>query len=142
MCRFFVILEMEADLHTLIILGRPFLATARCPIDVRNDKLSFDVGGEFNLFKVSKFPSIFDECRRIDVIDNYVKEEVTNHIFSDPFELCILNDSTSRDQNPEVAICAKFLEASPQASPSQANIEELVTDEKHSFDENQAPKWK
>ena len=50
-------------MHTPIILGRSFLATAACRIDVKNDKLSFDVGDdhvEFNLFKASKFPSISD----------------------------------------------------------------------------------
>ena len=40
----FVILEMEEDMRTPIILGRPFLATAGCRIDVKNGKLSFDVG--------------------------------------------------------------------------------------------------
>jgi len=40
----FVILEMEEDMCTPIILGRLFLATAGCRIDVKNGKLSFDVG--------------------------------------------------------------------------------------------------
>jgi len=57
----FVIIEMEEEMLTPIILGRPFLATARCCIDVKNGKLSFDVGDdhmEFNLFNSSKFSSI------------------------------------------------------------------------------------
>ena len=71
----FVILEMEEDMRTPIILGRPFLATARCRIDVKNGKLSFAVGDEhveFNLFKASKFPSIFDECNMIDLVDGLI----------------------------------------------------------------------
>ena len=39
----FVILEIEEDMHTTIILRRSFLATAKCRIDVKNGKLSFDV---------------------------------------------------------------------------------------------------
>jgi len=35
----FVILEMEDDMRTSVILGRPFLATAGCRIDVKNDML-------------------------------------------------------------------------------------------------------
>jgi len=57
----FVILEMEEDTQTPIILGRPFLATARCRIDVKNGTLSFDVENdhmEFNFLKPAKFPSI------------------------------------------------------------------------------------
>ena len=50
----FVILKMEEDMHTLITLWRPFLATSGCRINVKNDKLSFDL--EFSLIKASKFP--------------------------------------------------------------------------------------
>ena len=66
----FVILEMEEGMRTPIILGRPFLATVGCRIDIKNGKLPFDVDDdhvEFNLFKASKFPSISDECHMIDV---------------------------------------------------------------------------
>ena len=34
----FVILEMEENMHTSIILGRPFLATPVCRIGVKNGK--------------------------------------------------------------------------------------------------------
>ena len=64
----FMILEMEEDTCTPVILGRPFLAAAECPRDVKNGKLSFDVGDdhvEFNLFKAIKFLSISDECHMI-----------------------------------------------------------------------------
>ena len=50
----FVILDMAEDSHTQIILGRPFLATAKCKIDVKERKLTFDVRehhAEFGLFK-------------------------------------------------------------------------------------------
>ena len=78
-----VILEMEKDTHTPIILRRPFLAIVGCRIDEKNRKLSFDVGNdhvEFNSFKASKFPSISDECHRSDMIDNLLKEEATDYV--------------------------------------------------------------
>jgi len=37
----FVILKMVKDMHTSIILGRPFLTTAGCRINVKNDKTFF-----------------------------------------------------------------------------------------------------
>jgi len=52
----FAILEMEEDIRTHIILGRLFLATAGCRIDVKNSELSFDGRDEheeFNLFEAS-----------------------------------------------------------------------------------------
>ena len=71
----FVVLEMEEDTRTPIILIRPFLATAGCRIDVKNGTLTFDVGDihvEFKLLKVVKFPSISNECNKIGVVDNLI----------------------------------------------------------------------
>ena len=54
MPEYIVILNMDEDAHTQIILGRPFLATARCKIDVKKGRLTFDVGEhhvEFGLYK-------------------------------------------------------------------------------------------
>ena len=83
----FVILEMEEDMRTSIILGRPLLATTGCRIDVKNGKLPFDVGDEhveFNLFKASKFLSISDKM--IDVINGSIWETVYNFLFNDFLE--------------------------------------------------------
>jgi len=44
------------------------LATAGCRIDVKNGKLSFDMGDdnvEFNLFKAAKFPPFFMSAVRL-----------------------------------------------------------------------------
>ena len=49
----FVILNMAKDARTQIILGRPFLAIAGCKIDVKEGRLTFNVGEphvEFGLF--------------------------------------------------------------------------------------------
>jgi len=61
---------------------------------------------EFNLNKASKFPSISDECHRIEVVDSLVWGTITNTISNDPLECLMLNDSTTLDENPEVAMCA------------------------------------
>ena len=103
-------------MHTPIILGRPFLAAAGCRIDVKNGKLSFDVGDEhveFNLFKASKFPSISDECHMIDVVDGLIRETVSNVVSKDSLEHFLLNDGIAKDENPEVAMSAQYLEAPP-----------------------------
>lgn len=42
----FVVIEMEEDQQISIILGRPFLATAGAVIDVKNGKLTLQVGEE------------------------------------------------------------------------------------------------
>lgn len=41
-----VIMDIDEDFQIPIILGRPFLATARAIIDVKRGKLTFEVGEE------------------------------------------------------------------------------------------------
>ncbi|XP_031090972.1 uncharacterized protein LOC115995968 [Ipomoea triloba] len=53
----FVILDIEEDTKVPIILGRPFLATARAIIDVKRGKLVMEVTEhkiEFDIFKMAK----------------------------------------------------------------------------------------
>ena len=80
----------------------------------------FDVGDEhveFNLFKASKFPSISDDCNMIDVVDGLIWEIVSNVVSNDFLEHLMLNDSITKDENLEVAMCAQYLEVSPQVPP-------------------------
>ncbi|XP_022890486.1 uncharacterized protein LOC111405709 [Olea europaea var. sylvestris] len=68
----FLILDMEEDKDVPIILGRPFLATARALIDVQPGQLTLRLGKEqasFNVFKAMKYPTEPDTCFQIDVID-------------------------------------------------------------------------
>ena len=58
----FVVLDMDEDCHTQIILGRPFLATTGCKIDVKEGRLTFDVGEhhvKFGFFDDLKPSSMF-----------------------------------------------------------------------------------
>ncbi|XP_021691541.1 uncharacterized protein LOC110672914 [Hevea brasiliensis] len=75
----FVVLEIEDDVRTPIILGRPFLATARASIDVKNGKLKLTVGEEaieFNLFQHSKELDVMNSCYRVDIIEHDAETEV------------------------------------------------------------------
>ncbi|GJU99755.1 DNA-directed DNA polymerase [Tanacetum coccineum] len=49
-----VVLEMDEDELVLIILGRPFLATARIVINIHEGKLSLRVGSETVTFNIGK----------------------------------------------------------------------------------------
>ncbi|RCV07538.1 hypothetical protein SETIT_1G252800v2 [Setaria italica] len=48
----FVILEMGEGAKSPLILGRPFLKTARANIDVGKDEIKFDINGTMSAFKV------------------------------------------------------------------------------------------
>ncbi|XP_019179696.1 PREDICTED: uncharacterized protein LOC109174911 [Ipomoea nil] len=66
----FIILDMDPDVEVPLILGRPFLATARALIDVGSGKLVIHVGGEsasFDVTKLTKYPLEGDDaCFYID----------------------------------------------------------------------------
>ncbi|KAJ9535979.1 LOW QUALITY PROTEIN: hypothetical protein OSB04_un000855 [Centaurea solstitialis] len=75
----FVVLEMVEDVNTPIILGRPFLATAGAIIDVKNGKLSLNVGREkveFELRKSMGLPSSMDDVQIADALETVFSEEL------------------------------------------------------------------
>ncbi|GKA47299.1 putative reverse transcriptase domain-containing protein [Tanacetum coccineum] len=53
----FIILDMPEDIKVPLILGRPFLSTARAKIDVNKRKITLRVGEENIIFKSVKFAS-------------------------------------------------------------------------------------
>ncbi|GKC94094.1 DNA-directed DNA polymerase, partial [Tanacetum coccineum] len=74
-----VILDMPEDSRVPIILGRPFLATARAMIDVFNKKITLRVGDDEVIFDVDQSikrpPTEDDECYRIDDLDDIINAE-------------------------------------------------------------------
>jgi len=71
-------MEKEEESRIPIILGKPFLATAGAMIDVKNDKLSLQVGDEkveFNLPQSMASPTIDDSCCRVDILERTLNEE-------------------------------------------------------------------
>ena len=72
----FYVLEMDESDHAPslpILLGRPFMKTARTKIDVFNGTLSMEFDGEvvnFNLSDSIKYPSEDHSCFPIDIVDS------------------------------------------------------------------------
>ena len=74
----FIMLEMEKDTKIPIILGCPFLATARALIDVMNGRLTLKVSEkevEFNLFEDVKHPSFTDHIFQVDVLNGSASQD-------------------------------------------------------------------
>ena len=58
---------------------------------------------------------------------------------NDPLEHLMLNNSTTKDENPKVAKCAQLLEASPPILFSLAEVESLQDEHNPSSYEIKAP---
>ncbi|XP_057719974.1 uncharacterized protein LOC130934411 [Arachis stenosperma] len=73
----FVVLDMEEEPNTSIILGRPFLATARVIIDVQKGELVLILHEEkmvFNVFKAMSYPKEpIGKCMMVDTIEYLVQ---------------------------------------------------------------------
>ncbi|XP_022042231.1 uncharacterized protein LOC110944894 [Helianthus annuus] len=65
----FVILDMEEDTEIPLILGRPFLSTARAMVDMSDGKLTLRVGDKEMKFRVGKREED-DPVNYMDVIDS------------------------------------------------------------------------
>ena len=75
----FYILEMDGNSSSKsasILLGRPFMKTAKTKIDVDEGTLSVEFDGEivkFNIFDAMKYPNDVHSLYQIDVIDSVVR---------------------------------------------------------------------
>ena len=84
-----VILEMEEDSQIPIILGRPFLATAGAIIDVKRGKIKLKIGEEtveFDVFQMTRDPSLTKTCFRVDIIQNCVESIFRKQYLVDSLE--------------------------------------------------------
>jgi gag-polyprotein putative aspartyl protease len=88
----FVVIQMDEDPNTPLILGWPFLNTAGTQIDVRGGKVTFEIGKEkvkFDMFKALKYPANDGNFCRVDKIDVIVKEEFEKLSVDDPIDQLI-----------------------------------------------------
>ncbi|GKF95431.1 hypothetical protein Tco_0288166 [Tanacetum coccineum] len=81
---------MPEDSRIPIILGRPFLATARAIIDVFNKKITLRVGDDEVIFNMDqsmrKPPSDDDECYDIDDLDDTISKEIQELLEGDQLD--------------------------------------------------------
>ncbi|GKC76235.1 DNA-directed DNA polymerase [Tanacetum coccineum] len=92
----FVILDMPVDSRILIILGRPFLATARVMIDVFNEKITLRVGDDeviYDMDQSMKRPPTEDDKRYgIDDLDDTINMENQKLLENDQLDSFLLKD--------------------------------------------------
>nr|KYP75993.1 hypothetical protein KK1_020211 [Cajanus cajan] len=103
----FVVMDIEEEIDVPLILGRPFMKTARVLIDVDDGKLNFDV------FDAMHYPKDKSSCFRVDVIDG-LAEDTRKHVsFSTPLEKVLINvvEYLHEEEDREIEACLKSLES-------------------------------
>src|ERR1051325_7151044 len=112
----FVVIKMEEDVDAPLILGRPFMKTARMMIDIDDGLMKVRVQDEeicFNLFEAMKHPMDKKDCFKIDVIEEATQE--------------VNDEEDSRD----IEECLEGMEISKEMHPWEEEEEVLKKDSKH-----------
>ncbi|XP_020204611.1 uncharacterized protein LOC109789952 [Cajanus cajan] len=131
----FVVMDMEEDVEVPLILGRPFMKTARVIIDMDDRKLKVRVQDEevnFNVFEAMKFPKGNKNCFRIDVLDDVYLETQNNFKNSSPLEkaLSMLDEELDKAIDKEVQDVIDELNKGENSSVNVHSKEELKKEEK------------
>ncbi|CAN6562575.1 unnamed protein product [Malus baccata var. baccata] len=126
----FYVLEMEDSPNVTplqILLGRPFMKTARTKIDVFKGTLTMEFDGEiinFNISEAMKFPKDDHSCFSIDVLDE-LAQDYLDMLEDDPLEMTIAqglgtkpNLAIPKDEHAELVAA---LESLPQHRGKPSN---------------------
>ncbi|KAM0981416.1 hypothetical protein ACFX2A_014750 [Malus domestica] len=117
----FYVLEMEDSPNVTplpILLGRPFMKTARTKIDVFKGTLTMEFDGEiinFNISEAMKFPKDDHSCFSIDILDE-LAQDYLDMLEDDPLETTIAqglgtepNMAVPKDEHVELVAALESL---------------------------------
>ena len=140
----FVVMEMEEDLEVPLILGRPFMKTAKVMIDVDKGKLKLCVQDEevsFNVFDAMKHPSDAKECFRMDILDKICVEHEQNWWMADPLmkPLHSCDEQTAAEEEVEQNTAALSSEQNSRISAGQMEEAAGSSNVAHSIELKQLP---
>ncbi|CAL2239421.1 unnamed protein product [Prunus armeniaca] len=128
----FVVLDMEeAPIHDRalpILLGRPFMATAKTIIDVQNGLLTMTVLGEtvqFKVFESLSHPSSSLDCCSIDVLDSLVFSKFLLAQSNDPLQYVLSESQDEFDEEVLMEMVVALEALKPYPSTFSPLIEPL-----------------
>ena len=111
----FIVLDyqpvLHPNVHTSIILGRPFLAAANALINYRTGRMQLTFGSmtlELYIFHVAKQPHEDDDCAYVNLSGVMVQEEFNKNCFSDPLKTSLNNSVGSYDLECDIHVSEKF----------------------------------
>ncbi|CAN6697891.1 unnamed protein product [Malus baccata var. baccata] len=126
----FYVLEMDESDHAPslpILLGRPFMKTARTKIDVYSGTLSMEFDGEvvnFNLSDSIKYPSEDHSCFSIDIIDS-LAQGYLDDLNDDVLERVIIRGMELKTKGAD-CMHAHGIQKSSHAVPPSEELLEVV----------------
>ncbi|XP_047181809.1 uncharacterized protein LOC124848216 [Vigna umbellata] len=129
----FVIMELEEDLNVPLILGRPFMKTARVLIDVENGKLKVRVQDEevnFDVFKAMSHPKDDKECFHLDAFDEICMIQENNASDTLSLEEILVDTCEELNEKEEELIYEFFIDLEELKKDPFQNTEEKAKESK------------
>ncbi|XP_024006434.1 uncharacterized protein LOC112082945 [Eutrema salsugineum] len=102
----FVVLEYGEEPKDLLILGRPFLATAGAIIDVRKGRIALNVGDlvmNFDMDKLMKKPTIDGQTFYVDTLTEFAEEIFHEMLPTDPLERILTTSASETEHLDEIS---------------------------------------
>ncbi|KAL9239249.1 hypothetical protein vseg_013591 [Gypsophila vaccaria] len=125
----FIILERAEDSQIPIILGSPFFDTSGAIIDVKNGKLTLEVGSEkvvFCLNSALKSPMLSELCYMIDVVDVITTDTMQASLHRDPLEALMCLEFSADDAGLHKRIVDALEAAFDGKELTDAQVEEIA----------------
>ncbi|CAA7036479.1 unnamed protein product [Microthlaspi erraticum] len=150
----FIVLEMDEEPTDPLILGRPFLATARAMIDVCEGTIELNLGKDlkmkFDIKDTMRKPTIEGQLFYVEEMDQLADELLEELSTEDPLQVALTKDSSegyvsSETDEPVCEVMAvSSIKNSIESSFEQTNSIELGTESKEQaqgdWSELKAPK--
>ncbi|CAN6580912.1 unnamed protein product [Malus baccata var. baccata] len=126
----FYVLEMEDSSHAPslpILLGRPFMKTARTKIDVFMGTLTMEFDGDiirFNLSETIKYPMEDHSCFAIDIVDSLAQVHL-DRMNDDALEIALVHGIGARNKCGGI-YATHGMEINPMAVPPCGEVCDMV----------------
>ncbi|CAN6700797.1 unnamed protein product [Malus baccata var. baccata] len=126
----FYVLEMEDSSHAPslpILLGRPFMKTARTKIDVFMGTLTMEFDGDiirFNLSETIKYPMEDHSCFAIDIVDSLAQVHL-DRMNDDALEIALVHGIGARNKCGGIH-ATHGMDCDPSAVPPCGEVFEMV----------------
>jgi len=127
----FVVMDMDEDAEVPLILGRPFMKTAKVIIDVDKGQLKVCVQDEevsFDVFEAMKHSSGAKECFRMDALDEVHNEQKERICASEPLMKALTNN-INETKDIEVNNCWEELEKTKEIEKNSDQKQEKLEKE-------------
>ena len=129
----FFIMDIEEDADIPLILGRPFMLTAKCVVDVGNGNLEMSVDDQkvtFNLFDTIKHPNDHRACFKVEAVKHGVAMVVQGMTSQSLLEKALINaiDCLTKEEEKDLRKCLEELDGLKVSPSEEYSFEELKKD--------------